>query len=80
MACELPCIVTNVGGNAEAVAHNDTGVIVKAGSPDEVADAVSYLLTHPEERARMSRAARLQVRETFDIESRMKEIELTILN
>src|SRR6266852_741302 len=71
MACGLPCIVTNVGGNAEAVAHKDTGVVVKAGSPDEVADAVSYLLTHPEERARMSRAARLRVCEAFDIEKRM---------
>ena len=80
MACELPCIVTNVGGNAEAVAHNDTGVIVKAGSPDEVADAVSYLLTHPEERARMSRAARLRVCEAFDIEKRMTEIIEVILN
>jgi glycosyltransferase involved in cell wall biosynthesis len=80
MACGLPCVVTNVGGNAEAVAHNETGLIVKPGSPSEVAEAVSYLVTHPEERARMSRAARLRVREEFDVEARMAEIKRAILN
>jgi glycosyltransferase involved in cell wall biosynthesis len=80
MACGLPCIVTNVGGNAEAVVHNVTGLVVTAGSPCEVAEAVSYLLAHPEVRARMSRAARLRVCEEFDIEARMAEIERVILN
>ena|ERR1700674_624840 len=80
MACGLPCIVTNVGGNAEAVAHNVTGLVVESGSPFEVAEAVSYLLTHPEERARMSRAARQRVCEEFDIEVRMAEIKRAILN
>jgi glycosyltransferase involved in cell wall biosynthesis len=80
MACGLPCVVTNVGGNAEAVAHNETGLVVQPGSPTEVADAVSYLVTHPEERARMSRTARLRVCEEFDIEARMAEIKRAILN
>jgi len=80
MACGLPCIVTNVGGNAEAVAHNVTGLVVKAGSPIDVAEAVCYLFTHPEERMRMSRKARLRVCREFDIEARMAEIKRLILN
>lgn len=80
MAYGLPCIVTDVGGNAEAVAHNITGLVVKAGSPCEVAEAVSYLLSHPEERAQMSRAARIRVCEEFDIEARMAEIRQVVLN
>jgi glycosyltransferase involved in cell wall biosynthesis len=80
MACGLPCIVTNVGGNAEAVVHNVTGLLVKAGCPGEVAEAVSYLWTHPEERARMSQTARLRVCEEFDMEAKMAEIKRVILN
>jgi glycosyltransferase involved in cell wall biosynthesis len=80
MACGLPSIVTNVGGSAEAVAHNVTGLVVQPGSSTEVAEAVSYLVTHPEERARMSRAARLRVCEKFDIEARMAEIKRALLN
>jgi glycosyltransferase involved in cell wall biosynthesis len=80
MACGLPCIVTNVGGNAEAVAHNVNGLVVNPGSVDEVVEAVSYLLTHPQERAQMSRAARTRACEYFDIEARMTEIKEVILN
>jgi glycosyltransferase involved in cell wall biosynthesis len=80
MACGLPCIVTDVGGNAEAVAHSRTGLVIRPGSPGELAEAVSYLLAHPEERARMSHAARLRACEEFDIEVRMAEIKRIILN
>jgi len=80
MACGLPCIVTNVGGNAEAVAHNVNGLVVNAGSVDEVVDAISYLLTHPQERTRMSLVARSRACEQFDIEERMTEIKQVILN
>jgi glycosyltransferase involved in cell wall biosynthesis len=75
IACALPCLVTNVGGNAEAVAHKSTGLVVKAGSVDEVVEAITYLMNHPEERAQMSRAARSRVCEQFDIEATMKEIK-----
>lgn len=80
MACGLPCVVTNVGGNAEAVAHNVNGLVVNAGSPDEVAEAVSYLLAHPKERAQMSQAARSRASQEFDIEARMMDIKRVILN
>jgi glycosyltransferase involved in cell wall biosynthesis len=80
MACGLPCIVTNVGGNAEAVAHNLTGLVVNPGSVDKVVEAVSYLLAHPQERSRMSSLARIRACEKFDIEVKMAEIINTILN
>ena len=80
MACGLPCIVTNVGGNAEAVAHNVTGLVVKAGSAIDVAEAVCCLFNHREEHMRMSREARLRACREFDIEVRLAEIKLLILN
>jgi glycosyltransferase involved in cell wall biosynthesis len=80
MACGLPSIVTDVGGNAEAVIHQIHGLVVPPGSVDAVADAISHLATHPEERARMSRAARSRACEAFDIDVRMAEIGQLILS
>ena len=58
MACGLPCIVTDVGGNTEAVTHEVHGLVIPSGSVDAAADAISYIATHPIESARMSRMAR----------------------
>lgn len=80
MACGLPCIVTDVGGNAEAVVHNVNGLIVPPGSVDEVVQAVLYLLTQPQERARMAQASRPHVCSEFDIEVKMAEIKKLILS
>jgi glycosyltransferase involved in cell wall biosynthesis len=80
MACGLPSIVTDVGGNAEAVAHQIHGLVVPPRSVDAVADAITYLATHPDERAQMSRLARVRARGEFDIEVRMAEIGRLILS
>jgi glycosyltransferase involved in cell wall biosynthesis len=80
MACGLPCVVTNVGGNAEAVVHNVNGLIVPPGSVDEVVQAVIYLLTHPQERARMAQASRPRACDEFDMEVKMADIKHLILS
>jgi glycosyltransferase involved in cell wall biosynthesis len=80
MACGLPCIVTDVGGNAEAVAHNVNGLIVRPSSPDEVAQAILYLRTHPEERAQMAHNSRSRAEAGFDIEAKMADIKRLILS
>lgn len=79
MACGLPAIVTNVGGNTEAITHQIHGLVVPPGSVEAVADAIAYLANHPEERRRMSSLARARACEAFDIEARMAEIERLIL-
>ena len=80
MAFGLPCIVTNVGGNAEAITHMVEGIVVAPGSVHDVADAISYLVAHPQERLEMSRRARAKVREVFDINDKMAEIRRVILS
>ncbi len=80
MACGLPCVVTDVGGNSEAITHGTHGLVVSPGSVDAVANAISYLVTHPHERAEMSKIARARVREVFDIGNQMAEIKRAILS
>ena len=43
MASHLPMIVTDVGGNAEAVLHGQTGLVVPARSPLELSKAILTL-------------------------------------
>jgi glycosyltransferase involved in cell wall biosynthesis len=80
MACGLPCIVTNVGGSAEAVKHQVAGLVIPPASVDEAENAIVYLATHPAERARMANRARETVCQAFDIEDRMREIKEAILS
>lgn len=80
MACGLPCIVTKVGGNPEVVTHGVNGLVVSPGSVAEVASAISYLATHPQERAEMSRMARSRVHQGFDIEDQMAQVRNAILS
>jgi glycosyltransferase involved in cell wall biosynthesis len=80
MACGLPCVATNAGGISEAVTHNLNGLIVTPGSAEEVAQALSRLLTQPQERTRMGNASRSRVLKEFDMEASMAEIKRVILN
>jgi glycosyltransferase involved in cell wall biosynthesis len=80
MACGLPSIVTDVGGNAEAITHRVHGLIVPRGSADAIVDAISYLANHPQERAQMARMARARVCEAFDMENAMAQIRRVILS
>ena len=80
MACGLPCVVTDVGGNSEAVCHHINGLVVPPGSADAVAEAISYLVTHPSECTQMSRMARVRACEVFDIENCLSQIERVILS
>jgi glycosyltransferase involved in cell wall biosynthesis len=78
MACGLPCIVTDVGGNAEAVTNQLAGLVIPSESVSAAASAITYLEKHPDERARMAKMARARVIELFDIDKNMAEIRRVI--
>lgn len=52
MAAGLPMIVTNVGGNAEAVVDGDTGLVVSPHDPASFAEAIVQLAGDPALRQR----------------------------
>jgi glycosyltransferase involved in cell wall biosynthesis len=66
MACGVPCAVTDVGDSSVIV--GDTGQVVPPKNPQALADAWHGLLTlGPDERARLSQAARRRMEEHFDL-------------
>jgi len=78
MAYGLPCVATDLAGNREVVAHGDTGLIVKSGSPEALAEAVLSLAEDTKERDRMAVNARKRVEEHFDIEAAMTRIKAAL--
>jgi glycosyltransferase involved in cell wall biosynthesis len=68
MAAGLPMIVTDVGGNAEAVVDGETGLVVPAHSPDQLADAIVRLARDPAKRKAFGAAAHRRVSEHFGME------------
>lgn len=71
MACEVPCIVTDVGDCRDIV--GDAGMTVLPGSPDQLADAVLRALSLPAAmHAQWGRAARRRIIESFTIEKTVR--------
>ena len=79
MACGLPCVVTDVGGNREIVKNGTTGLVVEAGSPKQLADGIAYLLDHAEEREKMGQAAQCLAYERFDLSRMIDEYKTLLL-
>ena len=80
MACGLPCIVTDVGGSAEAVTHQVNGLVIPPASVDDAENAILYLATHPHERAEMARKSRETVCQSFELENRIGELKSVLLH
>jgi glycosyltransferase involved in cell wall biosynthesis len=67
MACALPLITTDYGPFPEINIHEQTGLIVKSGSTEALAEAIDQMATHPSERERMSVQARFRAKQHFSI-------------
>jgi glycosyltransferase involved in cell wall biosynthesis len=68
-ASSLPAVVTDVGGNAEVVVHERTGVVLPAHDPEALSSAMRRLeATPPAERAAWGHAARAHVEQHFHID------------
>lgn len=68
MAARLPVVATRVGGNPEVIIPFETGLIVPPQAPQALADALIYLLHHPDTAHRMGLAGRKRVETHFTVE------------
>ena len=69
MAAGLPMVVTEVGGNPDAVIHGESGYVVPPRAPAALASALYELIVNPELRQVMGAAAHRRVTTNFSIES-----------
>jgi glycosyltransferase involved in cell wall biosynthesis len=67
MACGLPVIVTNVGGNPELVRENIDGLLVPRRDPQAFAAAIERVLASPAAAAAMGQSGARRVRDTFQM-------------
>ena len=58
MACEVPVVASRVGGIPEVVTEGETGFLSEVGDVDKMAKDAARLLTDPELRLEMGKAAR----------------------
>jgi glycosyltransferase involved in cell wall biosynthesis len=68
MAAGLAVVVTDVGGNAEAVIHEKTGLVVPSRSPPDMADAIAEMAAHDDRRIAMGRAGKERVQQCFALD------------
>jgi glycosyltransferase involved in cell wall biosynthesis len=68
MAASLPVVVTNVGGNSEAVIDRETGLVVPPKNPVSLANALVELAANESYRQRMGEAGRNRIVDRFSRE------------
>ena len=74
MAAGIPVVASAVGGLPEIVQDGETGWLVRAGDPQQLAERLRILLSNPEERLRMGIQGRTRARAYFSEERMVAEI------
>ena len=69
MAAGLPMIVTDVGGNPEAVVNGETGIVVRPRDRSALAAAILALATDSRKRRQMGNAGRQRVEALFSLDA-----------
>lgn len=67
MYAELPMIVTDVGGNPEAVIQGETGLIIPVFDIDALSNAILYLSENSLLRSKMGKAAKERIQQVFPL-------------
>ncbi|MBO6769736.1 MULTISPECIES: glycosyltransferase [unclassified Thalassospira] len=73
MASSLPMIVTDAGGNKEAVLHDKTGFVVPIKDPDSLATRIIQLVNDDELRKSMGSLGRRRAIQHFSINNCVRE-------
>lgn len=67
MACGLPCAATDISGNQDLIENEVNGLLVPVEDVDRLADAIIFLLEHPDAARAMGTRARKTVEEKCDM-------------
>ncbi len=75
MAVGLPVIVTDIGGNAEAVVDGVNGIVVSPNDSNAVARAILKLYKNPSQRKKMGLTSRKRIEDNFSVERMVEHYE-----
>lgn len=73
-SCEVPVIITRVGGHPESVDEGKTGIIVESKSSDELFEAMEKLMVDDELRLEMGKDGRNFVKRNYKFENNFEDI------
>jgi len=73
MATGLPIVATNVGGNPNVVLDGETGLLVSANNPKELASAIMHLLKNDNLRKQMGSKGRERFIQNFTLSTMANE-------
>jgi glycosyltransferase involved in cell wall biosynthesis len=68
-------VATDVGGTSEAVLDGETGLLIPAGDPQRLADAIRRVITDPSRSEQMAKRGYEHFRENFTVELMVKKHE-----
>jgi glycosyltransferase involved in cell wall biosynthesis len=80
MAMKTPPISTNVSGIPELIDHRKNGLIVQPKQTDQLAEAISSLLSDPTKQQRFAEAGREKVRQEFNVKRETAKLESMFMN
>jgi len=75
MAAKIPIVATNVGAMPEIIENNKNGILVEPKNPEELAEAIKYLMENERVRQEMALQAHQTVLFKFPIEKMIRETE-----
>jgi len=67
MAMELPCVATRVGNIPEVVQHQKEGLLIEPADPREISEAITHVLSRPDEARMLGVRARNRVEAHYDL-------------
>lgn len=74
MQAGLPIIAPNFGEIGLVVKEERCGILVDTTRPEEIAEAITYLLEHPEEAKAMGKRGRRAIEEKYNWEIEKKKL------
>ena len=74
MAASKPIVATDIPGNRAVIKHGRNGLLVPPGNPEKLADAIFFLLNHPQIAAEYGKNAYQDVFQHFNIDDTIAQL------
>ncbi|MGD9305834.1 MAG: glycosyltransferase family 4 protein [Desulfobacterales bacterium] len=79
-SCGLPVVAFDNAGVPEAIRNGKTGLLVPMYALDQFADAIARIISNPDLRYEMGKAAQAYVRETHDLNENYRKLGIILNN